>query len=517
MNVFLLEHPRRIAPDRCNDIANTPLASSLITGSIAGLLNSMGHDVVIAEGFLDRLTYADIHRQVGALAPPVLGVHLVYNWSGNRELFAFLKGLKDEGLVGRLVGYGYYPTFAYREILAACPAFDGLIIGEPELTFAEWLETGAPVSGMAWVDEAGRVQMRRREVNRDLDALPDPVRSGAMMRMGEVNIEGSRGCYGSCTFCYINPYYGAGPCWRAKSPERVMREVDRIMARHGVRRFYFTDPNFFGPGRQGQERALRLAAMLRERKIRFGIEARVNDIYQDTVAALADAGLESLLIGLESGRDDSLRRLNKMTTVEQNERALGILRANGIEPYVGFIMFEPDSTLADIRANFDFLKRNALLKNVFTTANVLYHPQIILRGTRAYRDLQREGRLVLKGDGYEGTAAFKAPVVARLAEITGRITNCFFLGLDGVWQGEVQEPLNAAGLYETVNELLVNCFEENLRRLEAGESVDEAAAQTVIDEATMKIKSLLEEGKHAHSGKCEQGSYPGTNGSRRGC
>ena len=32
------------------------------------------------------------------------------------------------------------------------------------------------------------------------------------------------------------------------------------------------------------------------------------------------------------------------------------LRKYGIEPNYGFIMFEPDSTLADVRENFEFLK-----------------------------------------------------------------------------------------------------------------------------------------------------------------
>lgn len=502
MKVFLLEHPRQIAPDRCNDIANTPLASSLITGCIAGLLNSMGHGIRIAEGFLDKLTYEDIYQQVTTFAPPVLGVHLIYNWENNRQLFSFLKQLKSEGLVRKIVGYGYYPTFAYQEIFKLCPEFDGLIIGEPEQTFAEWLETGVPVPGMAWVDAAGQVQMRCREVNRNLDALPDPIRSEAMMRMGEVNIEGSRGCYGSCTFCYINPYYGAGSCWRAKSPERVMQEIDRLIARHGPMKFYFTDPNFFGPGKQGQERALKLAAMLKQRKIRFGIEARVNDIHRDTIAALVDAGLEDLLIGLESGRDDSLQRLNKMTTVEQNEKALSILRVNGIEPNIGFIMFEPDSTLADIRTNFEFLKRNALLNNIFITANVLYHPQIILQGTKAYRDLQQEGRLTLKGSTYEGMTAFRVPEVACLAEIIGQITNYFFVSMDEVWQGKLQEPLNAVSLYAAVNQLLVNCFEENLSWLEGGESIDEAAAQVLIDEVKMKIKSVFDQFPKTPGSKC---------------
>jgi len=493
MKVYLLEHPRQIAQDRCNDIANTPLASSLVTGCIAGMLDSVGHEVKIAEGFLDRLTYDDVYRKIMAFGPDVLGVHLIYNWEHNQDLYSFLKKVKAEGLVRKVVGYGYYPTFAYEEILKVCPEFDALIVGEPELTFVEWLNTETPVPGTVWLDTAGQIQVQRREVNRDLDELPDPIRTDAMMRMAEVNIEGSRGCYGKCTFCYINPYYGETACWRPKGPERVMGEIDRITAKYGPRKFYFTDPNFFGPGNKGRERALKLASMLKKRKLRFGIEGRVNDVDQETIAALVDAGLQELLIGLESGRDESLKRLNKMTTVAQNEIALRILRANGIEPSVGFIMFEPDSTLADVRTNFEFLKRNDLLKQIFTTANVLYHPQIILQGTKAYRDLQQNGRLILNGTTYEGRAAYSVPEVSRLAQIIGQVTNYFFVAMDDVWKGRLQEPENATELYARINRLLVEAFEQNLKRLENGESIDEDTVYRIVAEAKLKIKSVFDQ------------------------
>lgn len=493
MKVFLMEHPRRIAPERCNDIANAPLSSSLVTGCIAGMAQSLKHEVEIAEGFLERLSYDEIQRRITEFKPDVVGIHLVYVWGNNRELFDFITTLKAEGLVKTIVGYGYYPTFAYEEILNACPAFDGLFVGEPELSFAEWLRTGTPVPGMAWLDANGIVQVLRHELICDLDTLPDPVRTEAMMRMSEINIEGSRGCYGKCTFCYINPYYGEESCWRPKSPERVIQEIDRIIAKYGPRKFYFTDPNFFGPGNVGRERVLKLASMLKQRNIRFGIEGRVNDIRQETISSLVDAGLTEMLIGLESGRDESLRRLNKMTTVAQNEEALRVLRANGIEPSVGFIMFEPDSTLADVRINFDFLKRNDLLGNLFTTANVLYHPQIILQGTKAYRDLAHDGRLVLRETTYEGRSSYTDPAVRLLAELVGEVTNYFFITMDNVWKGRLKEPADAAPLYADVNRLLVQTFEQNLSRLEKGEVIDEANTEKIVNEAKLKIKSVFDQ------------------------
>ncbi len=139
----------------------------------------------------------------------------------------------------------------------------------------------------------------------------------------------------------------------------------------------------------------------------------------------------------------------------------------------------------------NFLKRNDLLKQIFTTANVLYHPQIILQGTKSYRDLQQNDRLILNGTTYEGRAAYQVPEVARLAQIIGQITNYFFVTMDGVWKGRLQEPGNATDLYAQINRLLVEAFEKNLARLESGDSIDDAKAEALITETKSKIKAVF--------------------------
>lgn len=475
MKVLLLEHPRYIARERCNDIANTPLSSSLISGYVAGMLSDRGHEVKIIEGYLEKMSYDEIFDEVRDFSPDLMAVHLVYSWGNNQNLFALINKLKSDGSAKFVLVYGFYPTFAYEEILRSCPALDGAVISEPELTLAELTErfdgTGVPksISGMAWRNEDGSLEVKRRDPVENLDDLPYPLRTPVMMKMYEVNLEGSRGCYGGCTFCYINPYYGREhACWRGRTPEHIMSEIDQIIAKWGKKEFYFTDPNFFGPGKRGQERALKLAQMIKERKIHFGIEARVNDIHEETISALVEAGLRDILIGLESGKDDSLKRLNKMTTVAQNERALKILRKYGIEPNVGFIMFEPDSSLADIRTNFEFLLRNDLLKNLAITANVLYHPQIILQGTKAYQGLKKAGTLVLGATTYEGAADFADPQVKTLADAMSRITNHLFVRMNDIWSGRVPEPEDAEGRYQKLNQLLVQSFSHGLEQLESG-------------------------------------------------
>ncbi|GAB6154029.1 hypothetical protein JCM17380_27790 [Desulfosporosinus burensis] len=504
MKILLLEHPRTVCPERCNDIANTPLSSCLHSGYVAGMLISEGHEVEIIEGFLDGLDYQEIERRVKAIQPDMIGVHMVYHWQTDTALYAFLHKVKAEQLSSYITAYGYYPTTDLEDILQKCPDIDSVILGEPELTFAMVVEALTKdftktltnqglknLPGLAQRDDSGMIVFQRRELVGDLNALPFPVRTEALFRLPEVNLQGSRGCYGGCTFCYINPFYGQGSQWRGRTPENIIAEIDDLIAQHKIKDFYFTDPNFFGPGEKGQQRALRLATLLKSRNIRFGIEARVNDIHEETVSALAEAGLRHILIGLESGSDSSLKRINKMTTVAQNERAIRILRQYGIEPNIGFIMFEPDSTLADIRVNFEFLKRNDLMKNLAITANMLYHHLIVLKGTKAHRDLQEAGRLEVQASTYESIVTLTDPKVTSLAMIMRRITNFLFDRMAGIWGGKVLEPENAQDRYTKINGLLVNLFEDSLVTLESGGEFTEEQVETLVKTAEKEIDGIL--------------------------
>jgi len=463
------------------------------------VLSSEGHEVEIIEGFLEGLDYQEIERRVKRFEPDILGVHMVYHWQMDTVLFDFLHKVKVEQLSTYITAYGYYPTTDFKDVLEQCPDIDSVILGEPELTFTavvNALMTQASFDsfpGLAQRDNSGMVVSQRRELLEDLNSLPFPVRTEALFRLPEVNLQGSRGCYGGCTFCYINPFYGQGSQWRGRTPENIIAEIDDLIAKHKIKEFYFTDPNFFGPGERGQQRALRLATLLKSRNIRFGIEARVNDIHDETVGALVDAGLHHLLIGLESGSDSSLKRINKMTTVAQNERAVRILRKHGIEPNIGFIMFEPDSSLQDIRVNFEFLRRNDLMNNLPITANMLYHHLIVLKGTKAHQDLQRAGRLEAQASTYESVVALADPKVDTLAMIMRRTTNFLFDAMTDIWGGKVKEPENAKVRYAEINGLLVSLFENALVTLESGGQFTEEQVEILVKRTEQEIAKILNE------------------------
>ncbi len=262
--------------------------------------------------------------------------------------------------------------------------------------------------------------------------------------------------------------------WRGRTPENIFQEVDTIVSDLQKKYIYFVDANFFGPKTDGQKRAEKIAGLLQgEKGFTFGLECRANDLSEKTLKKLVDAGLRDVFLGIESGAQRSLKRMRKGNTVEQNKKAITLLRNYGIEPSIGFIMFEPDSELQDIRDNFNFLKSNDLLNRLSLTVNLLYHPQIVFMGTESYKNLQKESRLSLSlHNSYQGYFSFKDVRVSFLADVLSSICR-YLLGMMDKSASPLfwgRNKLNPASYRpeteKLLNQWLVEYFDALLIRLE---------------------------------------------------
>ncbi len=506
MKVLLLEHPRGRSTTHFNDIANTPLSSCLISGYIASLLQANDIETEILDTYLGRYSFECMVEEVIDKEYDVLGIHLVYSWEHTPTVLNAIDEIGSRIKVPILV-YGFYPTFAYDFILKSHHSIDYVIIGEPEFAFLEFcsiMKKGTNlggIDGLAFRNDGDSIVYNKRKVINNLDLLPFPYRTKEHIEHIGGNILGSRGCYGNCTFCYINNFYGKKCNWRGRTPENIYHEVQKILSSISSRYIYFVDANFFGPGDEGQCRAEEIAELLQNEKgLFFGLECRVNDIQERSLKALAHAGLKDVFLGVESGSKRSLKRMRKGATVEQGVRAIELLRNYGIEPHIGFIMFESDSTLQDIRDNFNFLYYNNLLKRLTATVDLLYHPQIVLMGTDSYETLLKENRIrFYPHNSYHGTFSFKDDRVQFLAEVISSLCHQL-LTLMGKSDSPIywcRSVLNnnhySCETADRINQWLVEFFEDLLKRLEfRGVKLSDEVKSRYIGESMHFLSSQLE-------------------------
>ncbi len=412
MKVTVLEHPRIRSEEHFNDIANTPLWSCLIGGYAASALKHAGHEVSYVDTTVTGINFKETEELIESNDPDMLCVNAVYFWEHTGWLFEMLDSLRQNGFKGHINLIGFFPTLAYRAILENMNAVDSVIAGECEdsiVLLAERLEKGGDISGIpgvAVLKNNAVIMAAPVKVSDDPDRFIFPERA-VSEGSATASILASRGCYNHCAFCLVPPYYGRGPLWKGRSPENIILEMKGLIEQ-GFSDFYFIDPNFIGPGKKGRARAEKLMDMIKPMSITFGMETRPNDLDHHIFEKMVQSGLQSLLLGVESGSGNILEGLNKGAKVNASEEAIRICRDYGIEPEIGFLMFVPDASLNDLEHNYDFLMRNSLLDRLDRTANLLAHRQIVMTGTSGFEMYEEQGRLKRAGVlGFEGDVEYR--------------------------------------------------------------------------------------------------------------
>jgi hypothetical protein len=199
----------------------------------------------------------------------------------------------------------------------------------------------------------------------DLDDLPYPDRTfnrNAVLGRHATPILASRGCARTCSFCSIHMFYRTAPgkVVRTRKPTEVVREMRFLYEEHGITIFLFQDDDFplFGPvwKRWAREFVAELHRNDLPGKIVWKINCRADAVDPELFVEMRQAGLHMVYMGLESGTEEGLKTLHKLITVEQNLRAVELLKSIGTRFEFGFMLLDPSSTFESVRANLAFLR-----------------------------------------------------------------------------------------------------------------------------------------------------------------
>src|SRR3972149_6530048 len=489
MSVILLEPPRTQNPKQFEDVVNAPLSACLLTGYISSVLHKNEIEAEIINAHLYDWSIKETITHLSRKSFLLLCVHIVYLWERTQDIFDMLSTLKTMNLTVHLNLYGYYPTFAYEKILTDFPFIDSVTVGEPEFTSLDLARhilsekrdsAEMNIPGLAFRDTNGKIVFNPRPPIRNLDQLPSPDRQDMDLykKKGIVTyMQGSRGCYGHCTFCYLNPFYGQVNLWRGRSAKNIFDEILKLHTEHSIEDFYFSDANFFGPGKPGKERAVTLAELILsyDLNIRFGLECRANDIEEYSLSRLVMAGLTNVFLGLESGDTASLKRFKKYISVDENKKALQLLRDYGIEPTFGFIMFEPESTMESVRNNFKFIQEMGSMPTPTVTAHLLHHRQTIFAGTPDYQSMIREPTCSNASfTNYELFYRIKDPKVEAFSEVISNVCRAALSLLPKTFTCETNASASSieSNLLSALNNTLITLFAKTLSDFEANRILD---------------------------------------------
>ena len=310
-------------------------------GYCRALLERDGHQVLLLDGHLMGQTYVEMADQVRAFGPAMTVVATAPSYLFWRcappELRVprqMLDALAGQG--GMTVAVGPHgsatPGAALRKL-----GVDVVVMGECEETVAALADGGRPgvVPGTATLEQGALRQAGGPQAAgfTELGPLvwPDEWvrrhhhhhhRFDRQAAQPGAEVEASRGCPYSCSFCAKIDFRDK---YRRRELAPLLAEIDGLIAQ-GVEYIYFIDEIFL-PQRP-------LLEALRERRVEFGLQTRIDLWKPDMLALLGAAGCVSIEAGVESLTEDGRAALDKRCRMTTDELADRLILARRHVPFV---------------------------------------------------------------------------------------------------------------------------------------------------------------------------------------
>lgn len=313
------------------------------------------------------------------------------------------------------------------EVILEHPEVDFIIGEESEFILEEIIQKKRlnDIAGLTYRDNGKVIANSFQDLSIDLDALPFPARHlvnndlylmpDTGKRMGL--ILASKGCPFECIFC-LAPIVD-GKVFRLRSPESLVKEIEECISKYRITEFWFRADSFT----INRKWVTQVCQMIIDRKlkIRWATNSRADAIDEEMLVLLKRAGCFALGFGVESGSEETLKRLKKKITKEQSRRMVALCRKFGIQTYLFFVIGFPWETESDVFDTIEFAKE--LNGDVFN-----FSVATPFRGTELFDEFRSAGLLGINKEvvGFDysrsltGTIHIKSSRLADIEKIAYR-------------------------------------------------------------------------------------------------
>src|SRR4051794_31356097 len=376
-----------------NPATNVPLAAGYLKAHAhsRGLLDRVEIDI-LPRGLVDSAGDALLVDAIVVRRPELLGISL-YTWNSERSL-AIAARVKAQ-LPGLIVVVGGPEVQTDNDWVLSHPAVDVAVIGEGEQTFAEllWLladqhetrdtrhEMGfarlmsrvsclASLPGLAFRNTEGDLIFTpERTPLSDLAPLPSPYLLGYLEPGQILMVEISRWCPYSCGFCLYGRNMGPKLGSRYFPLERILAEIS-WGREHGATQIHFVEANLnlvplFWPLMHALE------DLNADGTLTLYAELRGEHLTDESVAALARAGLRVAEVGLQTANLAALKVAQRKTDLQKWAAGTRRLARQGVEIYLDVILGLPGDDAAGVATTLDFIRREDLGSYDIFTLQVL--------------------------------------------------------------------------------------------------------------------------------------------------
>ena len=232
--------------------------------------------------------------------------------------------------------------------------FSFAVLGEGEISLGNILKTPEDFKPFSYV---------QGQVVHNLDNIPFPSRHlidwskykrgiyrGKQLLSLAVSIISSRGCPHNCVFCGSHVVFGRTT--RFRSVGNVVAEVKQVIDQMGYHGFNFHDDTFC----LKRQRVIDLCREFSKLDIYWRCLTRADTLDEELLKEMSAGGCSELLLGVESGSDKVLKRIQKGTTAKQNLKAMKMIKKSGIQLKAAIMIGNPGETWETVEETKKLLK-----------------------------------------------------------------------------------------------------------------------------------------------------------------
>ncbi|CEQ18959.1 B12-binding domain-containing radical SAM protein [Paraclostridium sordellii] len=286
------------------------------------------------------------------------------NYQKSCEVAKYIKKMNPNAII---VFGGTFPTIYYREIMCEHSFLDYIILGDGEKPLQILIDhliskREEPLLNRSIVsktDNIGKIPYCNKEISYSPvyyyyeNDIPERNARKIYCLQTKNNI-----CTGKCAFCIERK----GPIVY-KEIDQIVEEIRYVAHKFGIKKFFFTDDNILDPdNKSAKERIRELCYKIKALNMNLvfecyikAISLRDNKDDNELLKLMAETGFVTIFVGLESGNNQDLILYNKRSTVEDNYKIIEIFNRHNVNMLMGFIYFNPYSTLETVRKNYEFL------------------------------------------------------------------------------------------------------------------------------------------------------------------
>ncbi|MSQ25511.1 MAG: radical SAM protein [Dehalococcoidia bacterium] len=401
--VLLIEPPNSLTVGFNATVVVEPLALEYVAAAVSDIT-----DVAIYDMRVDPMPLADA---LSRYQPDAIGIREGYTVDVDtvRSIATAVKKIAPN--VPIIVG-GHHVSLSPQD--ASIPAVDAIVVGDGEIPFRNLivnLQKFGRIDNtpdVIFQDAAGRfddknVIVRATTSLKQFDSavmnerpiparhLVDQYRPSYFFLYHEspYSIESARGCIYRCNFCSVHQFHKGA--YRVQSANRTLDELQRLPRNAwvnvvddlAIQELPAAQKKQYPAGFDPMEQ---MAEDLTQMNLgqRYWMQVRADNVVRNPkkFEKWARAGLDTVLIGLESFEQADLDSVSKGTKSGDNERALEILNDLGIRIWGAVIIFQQWA-----EQNFDHLKSKVMEHKIEFPQFTIMTP---LPGTGQWRDTEHQ-------------------------------------------------------------------------------------------------------------------------------